>query len=292
MSDECIHGFEGKLCASCFPKTSPAISTPAPVTTTTRRAPRSSLMGTTSLREPKAQTPPAVRAPVATKLPRVDVGKQRLYHVTHIRNLVGILESGRVFADRSDAWTDEPAVDISSDAQRERRRTTDVAGVPDTTVSHFVPFFLSPDASLWERVRSKEFDERLSAEATDSVVNDYVVLVTTVQAATASAQNDSTFGVTGVVVTDGDAAGALTRVASNQESAERMIQRLVSDDDTTALLAAEVLVLDSLPFDDVLVIGVGTVNVRETVKRMVADAGHRTKVAAYTPWFQPGTDED
>ena len=41
-----------------------------------------------------------------------------------------------------------------------------------------------------------------------------------------------------------------------------------------------------MPFDRVTVIGVATVNVREHVKRLVAGAGHRTKVAAYTPWFQ------
>ncbi|MFZ4892842.1 DUF4433 domain-containing protein [Plantibacter sp. Mn2098] len=305
MSDECIHGFEDGLCASCFPKPVPEVVAPAPAAAPKRRtrlAPSSlrepvSTAGATSLRTTTTSTTtttaprvqPATRPAGGSKQPPFNAGQQRLYHVTHIRNLEGILADGAIFADESMGWSGDPAVDITAEQYREDRRKTELAGVPDGTVSQFVPFALTPHALLWERIRSGEPDYRLSGDALASAINDFVVLVTTVDAVS-SAVDASDAAERSIIVTDGDAARVLTRIAANKVSAHRMVQRLVNDEDQTALIEGEVLVPDNVPFERILVIGVGTVNVRETVKRMVAAAGHKTKVAAYTPWFQPGAE--
>ncbi|AZH81470.1 DUF4433 domain-containing protein [Plantibacter sp. PA-3-X8] len=290
MSDECKHGFDNGLCATCFPpppREVPVAEPPAPKVRRSTVAP--------SLREP---APTRVRTAATTKtvtkaaaaLPVVRVGEQRLYHVTHIRNLERILETGSILPVASPALPDGPVVDIAAASHREARRTMVLAGTDDLTPADFVPFFLTPDADLWAGIRAGEHDVRLSAEAFASSVNDYVVLVTTIDgAAVHPGEFDADTGRPSrarVVVADGDASHVLTSIGANAMTADRMVQRFATDEDPAALRRAEVLVADAVPFDRVTVIGVATVNVREHVKRLVAGAGHRTKVAAYTPWFQ------
>lgn len=281
LSDECIHGFDDGLCAICFPKPAPVTAPAAPKAV---RAPR---VRTATTRAPRASSS---KATGAAKTSAVHVGDQRIYHVTHISNLGSILSTGTLLADASEAWGIRPSVDISSTSNREARRRTYVAGQHNASIAHFVPFFLSPDATLWESIRSGDSDSRLSSDAHAAAINDFVVLVTTVRAASDAAHGTEEPGRADFVVTDGDAAGGLTRIAATPESADRMLRKLAADEDTSALREAEVLVAEALPFEQISVIGVATLNVRETVKQMVADAGYRTKVAAYTPWFQTSAE--
>ena len=265
MSDECKHGFEQGFCDTCFPKPAPVIEAKEPAKRVGRvRAP--------------ARTPGTakVTAPAA-KLPPFNAGELRLYHVTHISNLPGILETGSLLADAA-----TPVVDISSPANREARKTVFVAGQQESPVASFVPFFLSPDASLWRSIRSGKPDYRLSKDVSALAVNDFVVLVTTIGAA--SVVEAST--LSNVVVADGDAAGSLTPFAANPASAERMLRKLRADEQSEAILEAEVLVAGQVPVEKIALIGVANVTVREQVKRMLAPTPYATKVAAYTPWFE------
>ncbi len=265
MSDECKHGFERGFCDTCFPKPVPVVDAKEPAKRVGRvRAP--------------ARTPGTakVTAPAA-KLPPFNAGELRLYHVTHISNLPGILETGSLLADAA------PAVDISSPANREARKTVFVAGQQDSPVASFVPFFLSPDAMLWQSIRSAKPDSRLAADVTGHALNDFVVLVTTIDAVSIEGAG----ALANVVVADGDAAGSLTPFAANSASAVRMLRKLRSDEEADALLEAEVLVADAVPVEKIALIGVANVTVRESVKRMLAPTPFATKVAAYTPWFEP-----
>jgi ssDNA thymidine ADP-ribosyltransferase, DarT len=281
LSDECIHGLADQLCASCFPK-----AAPEPSTTTRVAKPRAS-------RAREAATPTALRsAPVATapaaKTLRSgaasggNVGEQRIYHVTHITNLPGILSSGALHADASEAWDTNPALDISSAENREARRSTLVTGTePGRTVAGYVPFFLSPDSVLWDSIRSHEPDPRLAPTADHWTSFDFVVLVSTVGKATETA---------GAVVADGDATGALTRFGATAESRERVLRTLRADKDSDAILAAEFLVEEAFPFELFSLIGVANDKVREAVKEILSASGFRPKVAVYPPWFQPSED--
>lgn len=290
MSDECKHGFDNGLCATCFPpppREVPVQEAPAPRVRRSTVAP--------SLREPaptriRTAATAKTAAKAAAALPVVRVGDQRLYHVTHIRNLERILETGSILPVASAELADGPTVDIAAPSHREARRTAVIAGTDELTPADFVPFFLTPDADLWAGIRAGEGDVRLSADALGSAVNDYVVLVTTIDGASVHpGEFDADTGRPSrgrVVVADGDASHVLTSIGANPMTADRMVQRFATDEDPSALRRAEVLVADAVPFDRITVIGVATVNVRETVKRLVAAAGRRTKVAAYTPWFQ------
>jgi hypothetical protein len=284
VNEECIHGLDGELCALCFPPAAPVASTvPA------ARAPRAS-----RARTPEAPTAlRTVVAPITTgtaKTKRHDdnVGEQRIYHLTHIRNLPGILATGRLLADASDAWEQRPVVDISSSANRDARRQTQVAGAHGLAVADHVPFFLSPNALVWENIRAQSLDPRLSETAHDAAAFDFVILVSTVKKvldAQAAEPEAAPFAVT-----DGDAAFAATRFGSTPEAADALLRSLRADLDSDAILKAELLVPAEFPFGLITLIGVANDRVRDAVKPILAAASHKPKVAVYPPWFHPTED--
>lgn len=264
MSDECIHGLDDGLCAICFPKPTPeATAKPAAA----RRAP--------AVRASTRVGPS--RAPAASKGRPVEVGTQRLYHVTHIRNLPAILAEGALLPDTGERAA-HPLVDVASLAAREARRSAEVAGRP---VADFVPFFLSPHARVWDSLRSRESDPRLSGEATHFAPSEFVILVTGVAAALSA--GDGTLADRAVA--DRDAALPLTRYGTGRDGAERMLRSLLADE-SDALLDAEFLVPDGFPVASIALIGVSDEKVRDVVKRHLAEAGAKTKVAVYPPWFR------
>lgn len=195
----------------------------------------------------------------------MNVGDQRVFHLTHISNLGAILDAGELVAGS------RPPVDLSSELTRELRATAEL--VSGSRVSQHVPFFLTANATVWEDLRRGIPDPRWSLAALRADPYDFVWLVTTMRAL-----GD------GAVMTDGDAAGIYTRFAESSVDVSRMLVRVRADED--ALPRAEVLVHGSVPFDAVSIIGVANDRVRERVREILSDAGVSTKVAVYPPWFQ------
>lgn len=265
---ECIHGLEAGLCDQCFPKAVPLLE----------------IVTAAGQRNARAKAAVTRRAASAASKTVESVGDQRIYHLTHVRNLPQILSAGELLADASDAWVDRPAVDLSSADTRESRRATAVSGLGSANVAEFVPFFLVPNATIWEDIRANTPDPRLSSDARDVVVADFVLLVSTVK----QAAEDTDDGA--IVVTDGDAAHVLTRFAASTESSERMLRRLRADDNVETIVEAELLVKDRYPFELVTLIGVANDRARDEVKAILKSSAHSPKVAVYPPWFQRPED--
>lgn len=242
---ECIHGLEVPLCDPCYPKA--VVDKPRPVRAAAPRIPRVAAM--------------------SSSRKSINVGEQRIYHVTHIRNLASIIKTGALLpaVPASDVV---PVIDVSSELTRELRLTAEVS--PGESVAGYVPFYLAPNAFLWEELRRGAAEPRWSAAAKAASSADFVILVSTV--------GDVGFGA---VVTDGDAAGSVTRFATTADAVDAMVRRL--HDDESARLNAEALVKGSFPFDAVQLIGVANDRIRDRVKGMVDGP----KVAVYPPWFQP-----
>lgn len=252
MALECIHGFEEGFCDTCYPKKAPE---PLPPT------PRGTPKRTPGVR---ARTAPIGVAKPAAAPPRVDVTAQRIYHVTHIRNLAAILSSGELSAGAT------PAVDVSSDVTRELRRTAEVShGV---SVADHVPFYLSPDASPWQELREGAAGVHWSAAARAASASDFVILV-----AALGGVSDET------VLADGDAARSLTRFAVGRDALTRMMHRVLADEQS--IFDAEALVPDRVPFDAIAVIGVANTRVRDQVREALAASPFSPKVAVHPPWF-------
>jgi hypothetical protein len=200
-----------------------------------------------------------------TSFATIDVGAQRLYHVTHLRNLRSIVDSGSL---RSDG---RPEVDVSSVITRELRRSVPVS--EGMSVADGVPFYLSPDATLWRDLRSGAGGPRWSDAARRSTPTEFVVLVTTVGALSAP------------VLADADAAHSLTRFARDPADQVRMLRRLHSDE--AAILSAEVLAPAPVALEAITLVGVANTRARDEVRAVFADTALNPKVAMHPPWFAP-----
>ena len=245
---ECIHGLDEALCDLCTPKPVPKIEASAPKVVRSR--------GSSAKSRVAGAAGPTVQS--------VD---QRIYHLTHMQNLEGILSGGYLLADSQGA---QPVVDISSADYREERRAATIDG---ESVADFVPFFVTPDSALWRSIRSSAPDPRIAPEIRQSSPAEFVVLVTTV----GKAGRDSS------VVAVGDAADAQTRFATTPEQATRELGRMRGDDDL--LGQAELLVRERLAFEAVTLIGVANDRARNQVREILSLSVFDTKVSIYPPWF-------
>jgi hypothetical protein len=261
---ECIHGLEAGLCDQCFPKAVPVLEV---VTAAGQRSAR-------------AKAAVTRRAASAASKTVESVGDQRIYHLTHVNNLADILASGALFADSNESWTKRPKVDLSSPETRESRRATAVSGLGSANVAEFVPFFLVPNSTMWEDIRSGSSDPRLSTDGRGASAADFVLLVSTVKHVAEQTEDGA------IVVTDGDAAHVLTRFAASTESSERMLRRLRTDDNAETIVEAELLVKDRFPFELVTLVGVANDRVRDEVRGILKSSEHSPKVSVYPPWFQ------
>lgn len=291
---ECIHGLENGLCDTCFPKAPPeVIATPITGQRGGRAPSRARTAGRTAtsvVTTASASRTAGAKAAAAKR--HLDIGEQRIYHLTHINNLAGILNSGAVLADVSEAGESRPAVDIASAANREARRSMLVAGESEPSVAGYVPFFLSPNAGVWESIRSHAADPRLSPEAYGHDVYDYVILVSTVKTAFAHTSGIGDVDGASVMVANGDATATFTRFAISHEASERMLRIMRADEESEAMLAAEFLVRGAFPIEHLSLIGVANDKVRQLVRGIVSSSQtrHRPKVAVYPPWFQPAAE--
>ena len=261
---ECIHGLEAGLCDQCFPKAAPVLE----------------IVTAAGQRNARAKAAVTRRAASAASKTVENVGDQRIYHLTHVRNLAEILATGAILADSSKSRVARPPVDISTPETRESRRTTTVSGLGSPNVADFVPFFLVPNSTMWEDIRSDSPDSRLSGAGHGVTASDFVLLVSTVKNAAEHTADGA------IVVTDGDAAHVLTRFAASTESSERMLRRLRADDNAETIVEAELLVKDNFPFELVTLVGVANDRVRDEVRALLKSSEHSPKVSVYPPWFQ------
>jgi hypothetical protein len=271
--DECIHGLAIDRCDVCSPKAPPVVVAPPPAP----RQVKSSLRTTSA--------PPRRVASAAEGKRPANVGEQRIYHVTHMSNLAGILSSGSLLADQNETLPARPRVDISSSENRDARRSTLVAGPGSPSVASHVPFFLSPNASLWEGIRAQTPDDRFSPATTSFAASEFVVLVSTVTNVVKAQGGRDEPGRAPIVVTDGDAADARTRFGATLEASERILRRLVADTESDAILNAEFLVRESVPFDAVTLVGIANDRARDAVRAILGSSAYHPRVAVYPPWF-------
>ncbi len=321
--EECIHGLEVGLCDVCYPKAAPEpvrAVRPAATSRPTTRQPRSATSESGSTQSVRGGVSGgSARATHATTSKRsIVASQQRIYHVTHVRNLDAILESRELRADAA------PIVDVSTPLTRELRATVELPGnssavpnAPDRALSSVgsrVAFYLSPDAALWNDLRSGAADEvRWSTAARNAAASDFVILVSTIGPVRGQSggpvggqpggagggaiggQSGGAVGgqrggedggqvVSDVFVTDGDAAGTYTRFFTD-DALQRAVER--AHDSETIGLGAEVLAGGVVDFASIQLIGVANDPARDRVRELVVAAGFATKVAVYPPWFQP-----
>lgn len=247
MADECIHGFEAGLCDICYPRVQRE-----PV-----KVPRAS-----SARGTRTPSPRVAGAPTVAPF---SLSTQRVFHVTHIRNLEAIMHTGELRADAT------PEVDVSSATTRELRAGADLAD--GTTVADHVAFYASPVAARWMELRDGALGPHWSDAARAAKPTEFVLL------AVPAVALGETF-----VAADADAAAPATRFAFGAADATQLLRRVRATD--PEFLTAEILVPHAVPFDSVALIGVANDPMRDAVRDLLVSAGgYRPKVAVYPPWF-------
>jgi hypothetical protein len=245
MADECIHGFEAGFCDICYPAPVPEQIKP--------------------VRAPAGTRKPAARVAGAPHVAAFSLATQRFFHVTHLRNLEGIMHTGEIRADV------EPAVDVSSQTTRELRASADLAD--GTNVAQHVAFYASPTAARWAELRDGATGPHWSDEARAAKPAEFVLL----------AVPATELGVE-IIAADADAAAPATRFGHGVADATQLLRRVRSDDPD--FLTAEILVPHPVGFDQIALIGVANDRVRDQVRDMLRDAGgYAPKVAVYPPWF-------
>lgn len=264
---ECIHGLELSRCDLCSPKVAPK-GVPASRAAT----------GTSATRASARVAAGSSRTAIASKRP-INVADQRIHHVTHLSNLEGILNSGGLFADAYDAWSARPAVDVSSRDNRNLRRSTAVAGT--ATVADYVPFYLSPDAHLWEVIRAGATDPRLTSAAVALPASEFVIFVSTVGKVAALPDR----AAADIVVSDRDAADPRAHFAASSDDYARMLRRLSADRDSGAALSAEFLVKDTVPLSAFSLVGVANDKARARVRTILQSFQFQPRIAVHPPWF-------
>lgn len=217
---------------------------------------------TRAVRRPAARKSPMIREDAAV----VDPGTKRIFHLTHLRNLPGMLSAGEI---RADVHGADPVVDLSSKDNRARRRSTqlEAGGV----VAGYVPFFLTPLADVWTGRLDKNEDERLASDTLVLAASEFVMLVSTVGRAGK-----------GVILATGDAAVESTGfvpLTADPVTVPRL--------DAEQELEAELLVPETLSLTAVTLIGVANDRARGQVREALRSSGFSPKVAVYPPWFQP-----
>ena len=252
---ECIHGFEDGLCDICFPRQAPEPVRRAGVATARRPAASGTRTVTGARPQPKR----------TSSRPTMLLNTQRVYHVTHLRNLEAIVIDEAIRADAS------PEVDVSSATTRELRASVDLA--VGGTVADRVPFQLSPNSSRWNELRSGAAGVHWSDAARAANPLEFVILVTSAGAVGPD-----------VLFANGDAAAPATRFAAGDAGTALLRASYALDPE---LLDAELLAAAPVPFAAITLVGVANEPVRDLVRQLLADVGGAApKVAVYPPWFQ------
>jgi len=265
---ECRHGFDEELCDICSPRrtaepvrTAPTPRRPAVSKARERVAP-------TSLRSPQA----AAAAPVAESRASTPFAQRRIYHVTHIDNLAGILADGALRAGAI------PDVDLL--APEERAAVVERELVPGAPLSGFVPFSISPDAAWWNALRALEAGERYSRAARKAATADFIVFIGTTAAAGPQ-----------IVVTDGPGGEPGTSFAVGGDAAGPLLRRSHLRD--PELRQAEAYVAGSYSVGDLAMLATANEPIRAEVKRLVGLAGVRMpRLGVFPPLFQPTVDDE
>jgi len=254
---ECIHGFEDGLCDICFPRQAPEPVRRAATTTARRPAASRSSGGVATTTRPQPKRTSA--------RPTMLLNTQRVYHVTHLRNLEAIVIDEAIRADAA------PEVDVSSATTRELRRSVELAS--GGTVADRVPFQLSPNASRWNELRSGAAGVHWSDAARAANPLEFVILVTSAGAVGPD-----------VIFANGDAAAPATRFAAGDDGTALLRATFALDPE---LVDAELLAAAPVPFSAITLVGVANEPVRDQVRQLLADVGGAApKVAVYPPWFQ------
>lgn len=199
-----------------------------------------------------------------------------IYHITHLRNLRGIVEYGGLFCTNSLRRTDRNHRSIAHESIQDRRETIDVGYSRGGTLHDYVPFYFAPRAPMLYAIHKGNVPN--CPEGQQPIVH----LVSEVQKLVEAGLR--------FVFTDGHGIMALTNFYEDLSNLDAVDWELMNaqywadtddDPDRSRRRQAEFLVHDFFPWNLVTEIGVFS----DKVKRQVETIGSSLSVRTRRAWY-------
>ena len=203
-----------------------------------------------------------------------------IYHITHLRNLPGILELGGLYANSATARRGVEHVNIAHQSIQDRRATTRVPLPPGGVLHDYVPFYFAPRSPMLYAIH------RGNVQGYTEGQTFIVHLVTTAEAIAASGQP--------FVFTDGHAIMAFTDFYNDLGQLDqvdwdvmraRYWRDTLEDNDRLRRRNAEFLVHQHVPWALVQEIGVMDREIAVTLQHMLKDQAHPSSVTIHKEWY-------
>ena len=203
-----------------------------------------------------------------------------IYHITHLRNLPGILELGGLYANSATARRGVEHVNIAHKSIQDRRATTRVPLPPGGVLHDYVPFYFAPRSPMLYAIH------RGNVQGYTEGQTFIVHLVTTAEAIAASGQP--------FVFTDGHAIMAFTDFYNDLGQLDqvdwdvmraRSWRDTLEDNDRLRRRNAEFLVHQHVPWALVQEIGVMDREIAVTLQHMLKDQAHPSSVTIHKEWY-------
>ncbi len=204
----------------------------------------------------------------------------KLYHITHFRNLAGIVESGFLLA-QSQVYAEKKSfINIAHSTLQQRRATTQVPCGPGATLHHYVPFYFAPRSPMLYTINQG------NVEGYNEGQRPVLHLVTSIK-------NVLEAGLK-FVFTDGHGIMAFTEFFDNLQDLDQIDWELMrarywadteEDSDRRRRRQAEFLIHNRLPFRCVEEIGVMDRAVQAEVESILRTTDFRPNIKVQRGWY-------
>jgi hypothetical protein len=204
---------------------------------------------------------------------------RKIYHITHVENLAGMVAAGAVFSDHRLVVDGNKPVVIGMDRIKERRMRKSVPCHPGLTVGDFVPFYFCPRSIMLYVI-----DKRHSELTYRGGQREIVHLVSDVDRAVADASGRAW------AFTDGNASTAYTGFYDDLSRLEEVVDWSAVNATSWADPAikdkkqAEFLVHGSFPWSAIIGIGVFDKVIAQRVVEIIGNV-ESPKVAVRRAWY-------
>ncbi len=210
---------------------------------------------------------------------RVSPVSHRIFHITHIQNLSGILSVGGLRSNRLLQQASVPYSNIAHQTIQDRRATAPVPCGSGGTLHDYVPFYFAPRSPMLYTINQGNVPGCTSQQAV-------VHLVSTAEVVHASGA--------ACVFTDGHAVMAYSSFFTDLADLAQVdwtVMRATywnntpDDPDRRRRRQAEFLVRDFFPWSLCLGVGVADEQTKGRVEEILRAAGQQTKVAVKADWY-------
>lgn len=211
----------------------------------------------------------------------MDINEIRLYHMTHIDNLAGIIDEDGVWSDNDVAKHAPDRVRIGYSSLKEKRRRKPLGAIrPRAFIGDYVPFYFAPRSPMLYVINCGKVDDYNQGQ------RPLVYLVSRIDKAIDSCE-DWCF-------TDRHAVDTLAQVYDNLSELvkvdwdvmnARMWKNTNSDPDKRDRRQAEFLVRKKLPWKAIIGIAVFNREFKSRVEELLANCEHKPSVTIVRRWY-------